>query len=291
MRIYYFNDSGDRSGDPTKPFFALGGFGIDATQVPELGRRIRSVAERYGMPLGHPVELKFNQVGRSKDNKPSKPHWMIRAGLTNPNERRALVYSALREAAQVPSVEFLSVIVDQRQLREEDHPLKEALTPLLERIQMNAQKHSTQALVLMDEEQADDKALREVMRNGSEFLKYDRILDTIAFIPSEESIGIQVADLAAGAISRYFNSDDPGYVRTFLRSAICSPAGYHNGYGVKVYPRGRFTAPSQRTAPWGSVDREVHQIEFARYPGETLTWRDDGRPTFVWKHDWDSGYD
>ncbi|MBD4583766.1 DUF3800 domain-containing protein, partial [Xanthomonas citri pv. citri] len=89
---------------------------------------------------------------------------------------------------------------------------------------MNAKKHATHALVLMDEEQADDKALREVMRNGSEFLKYDRILDTIAFIPSEESIGIQVADLAAGAISRYFNSNDPGYVRTFLRSTACSPS-------------------------------------------------------------------
>lgn len=291
MRVYYFDDSGDRSGDPTKPYFALGGFGIEAARVPELGSKIRAVAERYGMPLGHPVELKFNQVGRSKDNKPRKPHWMIRAGLTDPNERRAFVYSALREAAQVPSVEFLCVVVDQRQLREEAHPLKEALTPLLERIQMNAKKHATHALVLMDEEQADDKALREVMRNGSEFLKYDRILDTIAFIPSEESIGIQVADLAAGAISRYFNSNDPGYVRTFLRSTACSPSGDPNGYGIKVYPFGRFAGPARRSVPWGSVDREIHQIEFARYPGATLGWRNDGAPTFVWRHDWDSGLD
>ncbi|QCY44417.1 hypothetical protein [Micrococcus luteus] len=58
-----------------------------------------------------------------------------------------------------------------------------------------------------------------------------------------------------------------------------------------VYPFGRFAGPARRSAPWGSVDREIHQIEFARYPGATLGWRNDGAPTFVWRHDWDSGLD
>lgn len=74
MRAYYFDDSGDRSPDNRPPFFVMGGFGIDADQLPELQARTRKVAATFGLTLKHPVELKFNHVGRNEGDVESKPH-------------------------------------------------------------------------------------------------------------------------------------------------------------------------------------------------------------------------
>lgn len=287
MRIYYFDDSGDRSGDPQNPYFVIGGFGIDAEDLPLLKRRLQTVTNAYGFSLGYPAELKFNHVGRGTDNKPRKPHWMIRSGLTVRNQRRALVYSCLRETLSIDSVGVLSVAVDQRRVTRQ-RPIEAVIHPLLERVQMDAQKHGTTALVMMDEEQADDRFLRSKLREGSNFVQqFTAIQDTISFMPSEESPGIQVADLVAGSVSRFLNSADSGYVRTFWKSLVRHGGTVH-GAGMKIYPSGQSGEPKQRTGPWPQSDREVHEYEFASCGGTTqLTWNWDGSPSHVWTSDAD----
>lgn len=287
MRIYYFDDSGDRSGDPQSPFFVLGGFGIDADQLPLLKRRLLRVTAAYGFHLGHPAELKFNHVGRGSDNKPRKPHWMLRSGLTDRNQRRALVYSCLRETLSIPSVGVLAVAVDQRRAMRQK-PIEAAIHPLLERVQMDAQKHGTTALVMMDEEQADDRFLRTKLREGSAFIRqFTAIQDTISFMPSEESPGIQVADLIAGSVGRFLNSSDSGYVRTFWRSVISNGGSVH-GAGMKIYPRGQCDSPLHRAAPWSDTDRAIHEYEFKARGSNEVHWNPDGSPDWVWVHDTDS---
>lgn len=289
MRLYYFDDSGDRSRDPKKPYFVLGGFGIDAAAVPQLNKNVTQTAESFGMELSYPIELKFNQVGRQGDRKPSRPHWMWRAGLTDREQRRALVYSALRSAAMIESVRFIAVVVDTRRIPASQPVIQTALHPLLERVQMDAQSTKVPALVMMDEEQADDRALREKLRAGSDYMKFDSIIDSIAFMPSEESPGIQVADLVAGAVGRHFNAGDPGYLRTIWKSFYTGRSGTPSGNGMKVYPGGSVPIVSPRTAPWSEIDRRVHTYEFEASPDDcALSWRSDGTPSHVWSHDSDS---
>lgn len=286
MRIYYFDDSGFRKFTPGSPFFVLGGFGVDANQIPSLNNKLKNVARSYGMTLEYPNELKFNQVGRQKDNKPSKPHWMLRSGISEMNKRRALVYSCLRILCRTPSAEVLSVAIDMRN-GFKSNPIEAAVEPLLERVHLNSQKYGAKALVLMDEEQASDKFLRESMRGGSAYLgKYSNILDTICFMPSEESGGIQLADLIAGGISRYLNNQDPGYIRTFLNAVAKSETGSVNGYGIKIYPHGAFSYPAPRLGAWTPTDKEVHQHECDAYDGLKLTWNWDS-PSVLWTDDWD----
>lgn len=290
MRIYYFDDAGQRaknnaSGDK---YFVLGGFGIDADRVPLLKAKVTHVASEYGMPLVHPTELKFNHVGRSSDNKPSKPHWMIRAGLKEPNQRRALVYSVLREATSVPSVETFVVATELAALRGDDKAIVKTITPLLERVQMNCQIHGSQGMVLMDEEQAANKELREFMRGGSQFFKYRSLLDTICFMPSEESPGVQVADLIAGAAARFLNHQDPGYMRTLARASARDRSGETRGCGLKLYPRGTFPFIPGRQAPWSSTDLAIHAIEDRHVGGNKLVPTTNGLPSYVWARDTDT---
>jgi hypothetical protein len=276
--MYYFDDSGDRSDDLTRPYFVLGGFGIDADAVAELQDRIRKVARHYGFPLAHPQELKFNQVGRAHDNTPSKPHWMLRAGMLDRDERRAFVYACLRELAETSTVKILAVAVDRRETYGPRKPIVHAIEPLLERIDFDCKDHTTKGLVVCDEEQADDEALRSVTRKGSWYVRFFSIIDTLSFMPSTESIGVQLADLVAGSVSRYLNTGDAGYMRC-IWSAFRKNEwdGRVNGYGIKVYPKGSCPHPPAQPVPWPPTDRRVHEIEL-RKRGIAVTWNEAGIP-------------
>lgn len=284
MRTYYFDDSGKRSLDPACPYFVVGGFGINANELPLLKNGLESVCHMYGFKTGYPRELKFNLIGRQKDNRASRPHWLLQAGLNKMEERRAFVYSVLRKVSLIPSFEALTVAIDNRAIPEQKSPIEVAVTPLFERIQMNAQVHDRQALVMMDEEQAADKALRATLRNGSQYVKYNRISDTIAFMPSEESPGVQVADLIAGSVGRHLNFDDPGYLRV-LWKRFAQKDGKANGIGTKLYPRGTFPPPAPRPGTWNTLDRKVHEIEMAKHGVSKFYWHSDGTPNYIWPAD------
>lgn len=290
MRLFYFDDSGSRVPGKGKPFFVLAGFGIDSDYLPQLRCTVIQQAKLYGMELGYPVELKFHHVATHRDNKPTKPQWMLRAGLTEMHQRRALVYSCLRAALSIPTAEALCVGVNKDRLSSDESAISMAVTLVLERVQMNCRKHQTSGLVLMDEERKEDKALRESLRDGSPFFPYDLIADTIAFMPSEESTGVQIADLVAGGFSRHVNYGDPGYLRTFAKSADGYP-GSVMGRGLKLLSNSdNLVWPAARTGPWSDQDREVHEWEFKSHRQNELGWREDGTPTFVFRSDSDSGY-
>lgn len=279
MRVYYIDDSGNRSSDTTRPFFVLGGFGIDSDQLAHLQAVIRDTTTRFGLSLKHPCELKFNNVGRSKDSE-RKPNWMVRVGLQEFAERRALVYACLDQLAQVPTVKLLAVAVDKRLTYGVYRPIQHAIEPFLERVEYDCADHSTHGLVICDEEEADDKALRQQMREGSLYVRFNRIADTLSFMPSSESIGIQLADLVAGSVGRYLNHSDPGYMRHVWPAFRANAIGRVNGFGIKIYPHGTCQAPPQIPTPWPPSDRKVHEVHMARL-GYSVTWQSDGTPVIV----------
>ncbi|OFT82147.1 DUF3800 domain-containing protein [Corynebacterium sp. HMSC29G08] len=277
--------------DPHAPFLVLGGFGIDSEYVPQLAAKVSEVARLYGFNLEYPNELKFQHVATQKDSE-RKPQWMIRAGLETLVARRALVYSCLRAAASVPTVEVLCVGVNVGRLEETQNPIQQVVTPLLERIELNCKKHNTHGLVMMDEERKDDKLLRETLRDGSPFFKYESLPDTIAFMPSQESAGIQIADLIAGGFQRYVNASDPGYLRTFLKSVDGFPENVV-GKGLKLLDRAdRLLLPERRTVNWSEFDRAIHTYEMeVHQPSKKLSWRADGAPNLLFENDWDTDWD
>lgn len=285
MRVYYFDDAGDRAQRTDKdPWFVLGGFGIDAEEIPLLNQLVRNTSSKYGLDLDYPREIKFYHIGKSGHGKnPNKRNWMVDAGLTNMRQRRALGLSVMRHGIYLPSVRVISVAVDRRKLPDGESPVLPAVKLLLDRVQMDLQDFSTSGFVLMDEENAVDKDLRESLRKGSGLIKkYTRIHDTIAFMPSEESPGIQVADLVAGGIARYQNTSDPGFARV-IWPRMRHRNGVQAGYGIKLYPNNPWVvSPPEQLTPWPQFDRDVHEFEF-QARGQTIQWSPDGRPSSVWQ--------
>ncbi|MBD2765296.1 DUF3800 domain-containing protein [Kocuria sp. cx-455] len=278
MRLYYFDDSGVRKSNGRDKYFVLAGFGIDSNKVSAMAQAVRIRANTFGIDLDAPRELKFSHVGPNHHpKKGKKTSWLLDAGLNTVEERKAAVSYCMQGALLTESVSVLAVAVSLDEVYGDHDAMGHAIHPLLERVDKDCQDRGTEGLVFMDEERADDTALRERMREGSRYSQFRSLLDTISFMPSEESIGVQVADLLAGGLRRFIEfptfPDSQWYGRLvwpYLRQVGFGP----NGYGLKRYPSGRFAQPNAPARPSDSHDAKVFEA-IETHTGHPLK-RDDG---------------
>lgn len=73
---------------------------------------------------------------------------------------------------------------------------------------------------------------------------YSNIIETIQFAPSHFSVGLQLADMVAGAVGRYFQYQDGRFVKQLLSAFRASPKGEIAGYGLVKMPKQGFIEPS-----------------------------------------------
>jgi len=85
---------------------------------------------------------------------------------------------------------------------------------------------------------SQDKRVREfaekIIRIGTKYAKIEHLIETIMFVPSDVSIGIQYADFCVGAVGRKYNSGDDKYFKIIERNFRGWPE--HLGKGLKEYP-------------------------------------------------------
>lgn len=98
---------------------------------------------------------------------------------------------------------------------------------------------------------ADDKKLRkrhhELIEGGEPFTSsYPNIIETIFFSPSEVSVGLQLADMVAGAIHRSFHNGEHRFADMIKPVFRSSPSGTILGYGLVKMPKGTFIEPNPR---------------------------------------------
>jgi hypothetical protein len=68
------------------------------------------------------------------------------------------------------------------------------------------------------------------------FSTYSNYVETLFLLPSHNSVGIQLADMVAGAIGRKFNSADSLFYDQIEPSFRRSPGGKVDGYGIVKFP-------------------------------------------------------
>jgi hypothetical protein len=98
----------------------------------------------------------------------------------------------------------------------------------------------------------DDKKLRkrhhELLESDEAFTSaYDNFVETIFFSPSEVTIGLQLADMVAGAIHRSFQYGEHRFLEAIKPGFRSSPTGNIDSYGLVRMPKGKFIAPTGRT--------------------------------------------
>jgi len=68
--------------------------------------------------------------------------------------------------------------------------------------------------------------------------QYKNLIETVFFVPSELSVGIQLADMVAGSVFRKVEKDDNRFFARISGSIRTSPQGKLEGYGLVKVPRG-----------------------------------------------------
>ncbi len=88
---------------------------------------------------------------------------------------------------------------------------------------------------------ADDRRLRghheKLLHSASEFTsKYANLVEGLFIHPSNLSVGIQLADMVAGAVWRKFERKDERFFQMLEPSLRRSTSGVVDGYGLVKYP-------------------------------------------------------
>lgn len=69
---------------------------------------------------------------------------------------------------------------------------------------------------------------------------YANFVECAFLTPSHMSVGVQLADMVAGAIGRHFNSEDSTYFDAISPSFRTRPNGSYDGYGLVKFPMGNW---------------------------------------------------
>lgn len=107
----------------------------------------------------------------------------------------------------------------------------------------------THGMVVSDHRNGhEDNKMREqherLVREGRVYTStYENFIESIFFAPSHMSIGIQFADMAAGAIWRYYEHQDDYWLNAIRSSFRKSGTGLIDGFGIARFPKQGWTGP------------------------------------------------
>ncbi len=245
MRIFFFDDSGQKKGYEMDRYLCVAGFSIAAADLPMLTQYQREMwLYHEGLGLSGD-ELKFSHVGKGSDTE-KKPNPLVRVGMSEFSQRRGFVMEALLKLTKIPSLEVIGALVDKKRAYGAP-PMHHALTVLFERAELSLLEKETHGLMFCDDENKNEVPLRALLDKGStDFVQFQSIMETIAFVPSVSSPGVQFADLVAGSIFRAANNGDTEYMEKLLPRVRTDNRGRWLGAGIKMFPTSPFPVPIKK---------------------------------------------
>lgn len=242
----------DESGNPAPPnkrneeYFVLGGLIIHEDDWHQISRDFREVKDDYGIE----GEIKW-RFFNPKDNRSENS-----LSHLPPDERHAVredLYEILKSFDDVTVISVISHIPSAYANRHTDNDVKlyhAAYKALSERFQYFLQDSSRVAgfkingIIICDQQRTgvDDERLRKLHQTlTTEFSytssHYANVVECLLLAPSHYSVGIQLADIVAGAIYRKCNSDDDRFFSRISPLIRKSESGKIEGYGMVRLPR------------------------------------------------------
>lgn len=234
MRILFVDDSGNRRSNPAEPYFCLGGFSVHAAHVKQLARRLDAIKRTERLEAMPADELKFNQIGRDHDTA-RKPNPLVRMGMDR-EDRIAFGLRLLASLTKVPTVKVFAVGVDRRQLQPGESALQWAFLLLTERFEFSLNNEEPRVgMIICDTEDRQDEMMRQAIYSGTTWTKLPNIAETVMFVPSHHSPGIQFADFVVGSAARWWNFRDSKYLAVLRPVFDTRPGGEWKGCGIKSF--------------------------------------------------------
>jgi len=242
MHLLFIDESGSlapigKHGPEDK--FVLGGIIISEQTWFKVNEDLAAVKRKYNI-LG---EIKWRYFFTSLNKRTTLSH------LCEPvkEQLRTDIYSII---SRYKSIKIISVIADVAQCYQRSHINSDddlywfSYKRLIERFQYYLQDLTREAGAKMNgiaicdhRERRQDKRLQNMhyrMMHGEEShtSNFANILEGVFIVPSHFSTGIQLADMVAGGIYRWFSKEDDRYYRQMYERIRTSQGGKIEGYGV-----------------------------------------------------------
>lgn len=242
MHLLFIDESGSLSPmEKHKPEdkFVLGGIIISEDTWFKIDADLKALKRRYTIEK----EIKWRYFYQNKDKQTSVSH-------LNEGQKEQLRTGIFSIIAKYKSIKIISVIADvglcyQRSHINSDNDLYWfAYKRLIERLQYYLQDLSREAgskmngIAICDHrERRQDKRLQDMhykMMHGQEehTSSFANILEGLFIVPSHFSTGIQLADMVAGSIYRWFAKNDDRFYSQIAGRIRTGPNGKVDGYGI-----------------------------------------------------------
>jgi hypothetical protein len=234
MRVLFVDDAGNRGQRREEPYFCLGGFSIDGGKLQHLNSRLISQRRKWRLAMPPEDEVKMQHVGMEHHTE-RRPNPLVREGH-NLSARISYANEMLQHLVRIPTVKVMGVGVDRRQLRPGEDAITIAFRFLMERFEFSMNNETERVgVVICDTEEREDARMRQALYSGTVWTNLPNIAETVMFVPSHHSPGIQFADYAVGAMSRWWNYRDDKYLRILHPVIRTDPHGEWRGAGLKSF--------------------------------------------------------
>jgi Protein of unknown function (DUF3800) len=254
MKLLYVDESGDTIpiSQGGKKFLVLTGSILDEEHFMPIENRLRGIKQKY---YSNPdIEFKSNFVRNANPDIPDGKSPLKLHDRQKYNELEAELSNFLKEI----EVTNISVVIDKAEFWNKypaQSPYDTAYVFLVERFNRYLQETDSLGMVIIDPREGRvEKAfigdhLRDVhanMRHRAPFFtalskKTDRVIERLLYSASEDTIGIQIADMYCYPVAHIYEYDKKA-TDYWRFSEICEPklrksdSGNFIGYGLKVYP-------------------------------------------------------
>lgn len=252
MHLFFIDDSGSlpNGASLVHNHFVLGGLVIPEEQWHNLEKDFSRLCKKF--QVKGEVKWRFfgQKIGRT-DKRNSLSHLTIQ-------ERDELRSCLLAAVTKYNSVKIIASVTRLKNLRlvpcaHVEDVYSQAYKPLTERFQCYLQDLSRTSgskfngIIICDHRNPNQDRLlsnfhNDLLKLGQNWKsKYDNLIEHLFLSSSHYSIGLQYADLVAGAIFRYFEHGDDRWYNILAKSFRTDPRnGQIEGYGLVKIPYGKW---------------------------------------------------
>jgi hypothetical protein len=244
----------DESGTPpsptsrkSNPYFVIGGVIMHESQWHGVATEVRQLCERphYGIT----GEIKWRYFG-SHNTAPDNPVRHLDQEAKDAFRREYFNIILKRKSIKIIAcVASVAAAYEIAAVTDAEHLYTFTYKPVSERFQYHLQDltrsvgDSQLGLVVADHrgrKQDDNFRLDHIdmVEGENAFVSnYKNFVECIFLTPSHMSIGVQMADMVAGAIGRHFNQGDSTFFDVIRPSFRAKPNGDIDGYGLVKFPK------------------------------------------------------
>lgn len=256
MHFCFVDESGTPPGkpNPNQPYFTMGAAIIDCAKWRDIANHVHGFKVRHGIK----GELKWRYFS-PHNAQPSNP--LVRFSSQN-RKALSLEFASIIAASEVT---IIACIVDVEaafafpSVTDQQSLYHFAYKPISERFQYLLQDRDDLGVVVADHRGRDsDNMMRShhaalTGNPNSTRSGYDRFIEGLFLQDSAHSVGIQIADFAAGAIHRYYSTGDREHVEKIHKRFRRAADGTVLGYGIVRHPKASFRLNLWEKTPGGVV--------------------------------------